>query len=290
MGIKGKFGKAWKRVASLEDDDATSEQDQVAGNERIPYKEISKKLKALMKQNVDVVGRKILIPNFYTIFFNEIDRKLRIEVEDVIINELREEIYHEMRKINPEQSKQVIIIEFKTDESLDKGEFKITHHTKKEGDPVPVQSPPIKQPPAPATPVQPEMADDDDFRPTVIEEDEDTVLPEDEQKTIVQMPQPDTKYTLIVESENHKEEIPLIKETTTIGRSSKDDIVLQSADFSISRSHAVINLRDNAVFLLPTGINGTMLNGEELELQKEVQISPGDELKIIDYALMIIPN
>ena len=288
MGLKGKFGKAWKRVASLDDEESSSEPEQTSGNERIPYKEISKKLKALMKQNVDVVGRKILIPNYYVIMFSELDRKLRIDVEGVIIGELREEIYHEMRKINPEQSKQSIVIEFQTDESLQKGDFKILHHTRKPEPGEPVQpTQPASQPEAAHPPV---AEAEDDFRPTVVEGDEDTLLPEDEQQTIVQMPQPATKYTLIVESENHKEEIPLINEATTIGRYSKDDVVLQSPDFSISRSHAIINLRNEGVFLLPTGINGTLLNGEEMELQKEVQISPGDEIKIMDYSLMIVPN
>ena len=54
-----------------------------------------------MKQNVDVVGRKIIIPNYYAIYFNEADRKMRIEVEDVICDELREELYHDMQKYLP---------------------------------------------------------------------------------------------------------------------------------------------------------------------------------------------
>ncbi|MFQ5677353.1 MAG: hypothetical protein ACE5G1_15805, partial [bacterium] len=99
MAFKNKLKNAWKRVSDL-DDDTESAKKQSKEKERIPYKEISKHIKEIMKEHVDVVGRKILIPNYYAIFFNEIDRNLRLEVEDVMCEELKEELFHEMRKIN----------------------------------------------------------------------------------------------------------------------------------------------------------------------------------------------
>jgi len=128
MAFKEKLKGAWRRVSNL-DDETQSIRKKV--DDRIPYKVISKKLKEIMEENVDVVGRRILIPNFYTIYFNESDRNMRLEVEDVMCNELKEELFHEMRKINPEQSKGDLVISINTDPAIEKGQFKVVHRMKK---------------------------------------------------------------------------------------------------------------------------------------------------------------
>ena len=46
-------------------------------------------------------------------------------------------------------------------------------------------------------------------------------------------------------------------------------------------------MRDEMYYLTPSGINGTFVNGEELELKKEVQVFPEDEIKIMNYKLTI---
>ncbi len=128
MAFTEKLKGVWRRVSNL-DDETQSIRRKV--DDRIPYKVISKKLKEIMEQNVDVVGRRILIPTFYTIYFNESDRNMRLEVEDVMCNELKEELFHEMRKINPEQSKGDVVISVNTDPAIEKGQFKVVHRMKK---------------------------------------------------------------------------------------------------------------------------------------------------------------
>ncbi|MFQ5604504.1 MAG: FHA domain-containing protein [bacterium] len=283
MGLKDKMKNAWKRVSDLEDDSAEAKSS-ASESERIPFKEISKKLKEIMKQNVDVVGRKIIIPNYYALYFNEADRNLRLEVEDVLADELREELYHEMRKINPEQNKREMLIEMKTDTTLNKGEFRIEYHIKK-----PDKETPIKKSTEILTTVpQPVVEEENDYKATVIEQAKPLVS-DDEQATIVQKPPAEILYKISVESDGNKEEITIKKDLITIGRSTQDDVVLASPDFSISRSHAVIEMRDGEYYLLPSGVNGTVLNGEELELNNEVKVTPEDEIVIMNYTLRIIP-
>lgn len=282
MGLKDKIRDAWKRVSDLEDESEAAKS-QAKGKERIPYKEISKKLKEIMKQNVDVVGRKIIIRNYYAIYFNETDRNTRIEVENVLCDELKEELYHEMRKINPEQNKREILIEIKTDPSIENGQFRVEHHIKKPEEEDEIEKISEIEASVPEVKVNEEI----DYKQTVVERAPPT-FSDDDQKTIVQRPASNMLYRLLVDSGEQKEEIVITKDVISIGRSSKDDVILPSPDYSISRSHAMIEVRDGDFYLMPYGINGTFLNGQELELKKEVKISPDDEIKIMDYMLRIL--
>ena len=276
MAFKEKLKGAWRRVSNL-DDETQSIRRKV--DDRIPYKVISKKLKEIMEQNVDVVGRRILIPNFYTIYFNESDRNMRLEVEDVMCNELKEELFHEMRKINPEQSKGDVVISVNTDPAIEKGQFKIVHRMKKpsekEGASLDKTASEIMTPP-----------DENDLQQTIVEAAPDFTAA-DEQKTIVQMPENSVLYKLHIHTDDGTNEQLVTKETVTIGRSSQDDVVLESSDFSISRAHATLEMRDDMYYLTPVGINGTFVNGAEMELKKEVQVFPEDEIKIMNYKLTI---
>ncbi len=281
MGLKDKFKAAWQRVSDLEDASATAKEHASAAD-RIPYKEISKGLKELMKKNVDVVGRKILIPSYYVIHFSEYDRNARQEVEDVLCEELKEELYPEMRKINPEQNKREIAIEFTTDTSLERGNFRIDYSMKK-----PSEATGKELDKAGASPEPPvAVPADRDLKATIIEQPP-AVTP-DNQATIIQAPEPSVRIKLLIDSGTDKNEVTLTKAKISLGRASRDDVVLESADFSISRSHATIELRDGNYFLLPEGVNGTFLNGQELELKKEVAVSPNDEIKIANYAIRLV--
>ncbi len=278
MGLKDKTLGFWKRVSRLDDSsektgDASLEQD------RIPYKDISKKLKDEMKKNVDVVGRKIIIPSYYVIYFNEADRQFRAEVEDVLCDELKEELYHEIRKVNPEFNKRELVIRIGTEATLESGQFRIEHHIKK-----PDSAEEISEAttPKPAPTASSEM----DFQQTVVEPAQPTLA--DDAKTIVKQKPATRLYTLIVDSGEEKMEVDISKKSITIGRSGKDDVTLKNPDFSISRSHAILNFRDGGYYLTPAGINGTSLNGQELELNKEIKIVPGDEIKIMNYSLKIL--
>ena len=276
MAFKQKLKGAWRRVSSL-DDETQSIRRKV--DERIPYQVISKKLKEIMAQNVDVVGRRILIPNYYSIYFNESDRDQRLEVEDVMCNELKEELFHEMRKINPEQSKGDVEISVNTDPAIEKGQFKIIHRMKKPQDEERANL--DKTASEGMTP-----PDDNDLQQTIVEAAPDFTAA-DEQQTIVQMPEGSVLYKLRIHTDDGTNEQLVSKEMVTIGRSSQDDVILESSDFSISRAHATLEVRDEMYYLTPAGINGTFVNGEEMELKKEVQVFPEDEIKIMSYKLTI---
>jgi len=277
MAFKEKLKGAWRRVSNL-DDETQSIRRKV--DDRIPYKVISKKLKEIMEQNVDVVGRRILIPNFYTIYFNESDRNMRLEVEDVMCNELKEELFHEMRKINPEQSKGDLVISINTDPAIEKGQFKVAHRMKKtsrEEEQLSLDKTASEIMPRP---------DDNDLQQTIVEAAPDFTAA-DEQQTIVQMAASSVLYKLLIHTDDGTNEQLVTKEMVTIGRSSQDDVVLESSDFSISRAHVTLEMRDDTYYLTPVGINGTFVNGEEMELKKEVQVFPEDEIKIMSYKLTI---
>ncbi|MCH7754022.1 DUF3662 domain-containing protein [candidate division KSB1 bacterium] len=276
MAFKEKLKGVWRRVSNL-DDETQSIRRKV--DDRIPYKVISKKLKEIMEQNVDVVGRRILIPNFYTIYFNESDRNMRLEVEDVMCSELKEELFHEMRKINPEQSKGDVVVSVNTDPAIEKGQFKVVHRMKK-----PSQEEERASLDKTASEIM-APSDENDLQQTIVEAPDLSAA--DEQQTIVQMPESSVLYKLLIHTDDGTNEQLVTKEMVTIGRSSQDDVVLESSDFSISRAHATLEMRDEMYYLTPSGINGTFVNGEELELKKEVQVFPEDEIKIMNYKLTI---
>jgi len=279
MSLKDKAKGFWKRVSDLEDD-SESANSLSKEKERIPYKDISKKLKEKMKGNVDVVGRRIIIPNYYAIYFNEEDRKIRAEVEDVLCDELKEELYHDMRKINPEQNKRDLCVEVKTDTSLENGEFRIGFHIKKPEPGLEI----VEE----KTPIQtPEIENEIDYKATVIEQ-RPAETADDKQTVVMQRPTDKILYKLLIDSGEEKKEIEITKNTITIGRSSKDDVSLPNHDFSISRSHALISFKDGEFYITPSGINGTILNGQELELNKEAKVSVSDEIKIMNYCLKIL--
>jgi hypothetical protein len=279
MGLKDKAKGIWKRVSDL-DDGGESVNSLSKEKERIPYKDISKKLKEVMKGNVDVVGRKIIIPSYYAIYFNAADRKMREEVEDVVCDELKEELYHDMRKINPEQNKRDLCIEVKTDATIENSEFRIGFHIKKAepGEKIIEEETPVQEP---------NVENEIDYKETVIEQAPSTIV-DDKQTVVLQRPTEKILYRLLIDSGEEKQEIEVTKKTITIGRSSKDDVCLLNPDFSISRSHATITVKDENYYLTPSGINGTLLNGQELELNEESKISAGDEIKIMNYSIKIL--
>ena len=279
MSLKDKAKGIWKKVTDLDDESINSASKDKG---RIPYKDISKKLKEIMKQNVDVVGRKIIIPCYYIIYFNESDRKMRIEVENIVSEELKEELFHDMRKINPEMNKRELFIAIATDAELSEGQFRIEQHIKKpeienkiiEND-IPIQ--------------EPNFDNESDFQQTVIEQ----AIPDliDEESTVImQKSSSNIVYKLLVDSGTDKQELEITKNIILIGRGNIDDVKLHSTDFSISRSHISISVKDNNYFLIPSGINGTLLNGQELELNKEVRITVEDEIKIMNYSLRILKS
>ncbi|MFC1492559.1 FHA domain-containing protein [candidate division KSB1 bacterium] len=93
--------------------------------DRIPYDVISHKLCRAMDANKDVIGDRILIPNYYRLFFNAADRELRKHSEGVMIDELEKNMLKEARKLDRNITEADFYLEIFSDESLDKGRIRI---------------------------------------------------------------------------------------------------------------------------------------------------------------------
>ena len=76
---------------------------------------------------------------------------------------------------------------------------------------------------------------------------------------------------LIISSPDGKNGIlELNKPVITVGRGNANDLVLNDA--SVSRFHAVIKLRDNAIFVADRGsTNGIVLNDEKISKETELE-------------------
>jgi adenylate cyclase len=90
---------------------------------------------------------------------------------------------------------------------------------------------------------------------------------------------------LIISSPDGKNGIlELTKPVTTIGRGNANDLVLN--DSSVSRFHAVIKLRDDAIFVGDRGsTNGILLNDEKIS--QETELKDGDIAVVGSYRLRL---
>ncbi|HEU4415780.1 MAG TPA: adenylate/guanylate cyclase domain-containing protein [Candidatus Angelobacter sp.] len=90
---------------------------------------------------------------------------------------------------------------------------------------------------------------------------------------------------LIISSPDGKNGIlELTKLVTTVGRGNANDLVLN--DSSVSRFHAVIKLKDNAIFIADRGsTNGIVLN--EKKITQETELKSGDTAIVGRYTLRL---
>jgi adenylate cyclase len=90
---------------------------------------------------------------------------------------------------------------------------------------------------------------------------------------------------LIISSPDGKNGIlELTKPVITVGRGNANDLVLN--DSSVSRFHAVIKLRENAVFIADRGsTNGILLNDKKI--QQETELKNGDMAIVGQYTLRL---
>jgi hypothetical protein len=90
---------------------------------------------------------------------------------------------------------------------------------------------------------------------------------------------------LEISHENTSNKYRLDKPITTIGRSADNDIVL-SEDI-VSRHHASLEWVDNTLYVTDAGsMNGTIVNGTQIEPQVRFSLKDGDVLSIGNYVIM----
>lgn len=89
---------------------------------------------------------------------------------------------------------------------------------------------------------------------------------------------------IIASPDGKKGVLQLSKPVTTVGRGNANDLVLN--DSSVSRLHAVIKLRDQAVLIADRGsTNGVLVNGQRIK--GESNLKAGDAVRIGRYELRL---
>jgi hypothetical protein len=103
----------------------------------------------------------------------------------------------------------------------------------------------------------------------------------------VNVPQQPAERNLVVHLRNLSATYPLTKDVTTIGRpdaptQTYPDIEIELDD-SVSRRHAKVIRRNDEFYLIDLGsTNGTLLNGQQLKHNVEMQLAHGDRIRIGD--------
>lgn len=253
---------------------------------KIPFSEISQKLRDVVKENIDEIGKKMLIPNRFKIFFSKFDRNMRRDIEDILIGELEEELYNISKEWN-NHNKEYFFVEIQSDYDLKPGEFyiecsmdrsvsKIRENEFSEN----VGS--LKQ-----TLIEYDFDLEDGFNPLLGVERKFLPLISDDAIKIIKetsfRKDRNRIYILKISYNDEERYIDLERGVYTVGRSERCDIYLKSPDHIISRRHIELIMEDNKIFVNPLGINGTYLNGVNLELGKRREIFIKDRIKIGDF-------
>ncbi|MCP4723824.1 MAG: DUF3662 domain-containing protein [bacterium] len=131
MSIKKSLKSMFTRLPLPEDEDKRVPSSYEIPD-RIPYDIISHKLCRAMDANKDVIGDRILIPNYYKLFFNEEDRESRKHSEGIMIDELKKNMLKEAKKLNKNVTEEDFNLEIFSDDSLDKGRIKIQCYFKEQ--------------------------------------------------------------------------------------------------------------------------------------------------------------
>lgn len=270
MSLKKKLKEGLKRLTLLDDDDKAIKKD--GEFRKIPYAVLSKKIIETMKNNKDEIGRVIIVPNHYVIYLSQKDRDSRKEVEALLIEELKEELFHHSQEFDPQKEKEDIGIEIRTDASLPVGNVKIDCYMKRDIAPAPKE----------------EVAFANEDRTILEQQDvaEKMEAPEPG-KTIIRPVETTELYQLIVIHDKNTETHRIKKANLTIGRGSKVDIRVLGTEF-ISREHAKLVYRDDELYLIPLGANGALKDGEKLPLNQEFQLKTGDQFQIEDFSFKVI--
>ena len=307
MGLKNKIGEFIRKVTDLNGGEAKSKAgaDSITGK-KISFDDLSKKLVQEREDGKYVLGRRVLVPDYYVILLNPKDMEKMIEsekIERILIEELTEQLYNVCKKHDQEKKKENIVIEVNSDEKLDSGKFRIEYK--------------MEAPKGKSKSVSKEPGDrglhtvieakkdetvskkkNDKGVSTVIEKEkaveEGKTMPKEKPvdtgvATVVKPERKKPLYKIEVDDGKEKRTAKISKKRISIGRHTEDDdIYLDDPEHQVSRGHAKLELRDSRFFLTPYGVNGTFLNGEELELEKEAEVSSEDVIKIENYSLRII--
>jgi len=249
-----------------------------AGTKKIPFTVLSKNLINSLKIHKDQIGRIVLLPNSYTIYFSSDDRNSRKKIEEVMIAELREDLYRYAKGLCPGVVKSDFRINFYTDDSMPAGKFKIdcnfstTYGNQKFTEQVNrtymdngYSENEIKALPLPVNTVNSENSFYEGIL-TVIEK----------------------RFVLFIERDNILKKQELGSGVYDIGRGKNSDIQLKGAGLLVSRRHIELEISDDGIFVTSFGKNGTKVNGKFLPVGKKAKIFLGSIIRIGSFRLKLI--
>lgn len=273
MSFLDKIKGAFKKISDLDDVEVSREK-KFSDPKLIPYKDIVRELIKAMEESKYELLNSIKVRNYYIISFNPEDWKLIEDHEQDIIEDLRVELFNKIKEFDTKKQKEELIIETRTNASIVNGEIKINSFTKREKAP--------KQ-------KKKKTKVDDLTQVEVKEKPEDISLP-DAAETIVRPTKKEFFYKLEIYDGKKSKTMDISNDEIIIGRNSKKaDVRITGSEF-VSGEHAKLFFRDQKISLLPLGRNGTIKEGEQLELNKEVELFSKDEFEIENHKFKITVN
>ena len=258
-----------------------------SSRKRIPFSKISERLKGSIAENIDEIGRKVLIPNTFKVYFNKLDRAQRINVEDILVQELEEELNSISMEWVTTDYDGGFAVEISEDESLSRGEFYVECSLDRNN-----------------CKTNKYYDNRNNISQTLIEDCDESnndtcmsvnrkflpLISEEAIETIREVNSED-KYSKVYIAKvtflDNEKYIELKKGNNTIGRSERCDICLGCKDNTVSRRHIELDVDDDMIMMKSLGINGTYLNGERIGVGRENEIFVQDIIRIGGYKIEI---
>lgn len=247
---------------------------------RIPFDFISGRLRTAVRQSSDKVGKKVIVPNSYTLCFSPEDRASRKHIEAVFVKELQNIAKAEIDKCRGIITGGPLSVNVLTDTSLKQGSFYIDCKY--------VEN-------------RPEKIWDKASRPAVRKEQEDlsaTCIPPsshrdvvngDLYRTILENAQSDSEFKCridVEDSEGHRI-VYLPMGTYMAGRGASADIKLNRDDLKISREHICFDIAKERIAVRVIGKNGCEVNGRPVSQGGECEAVSGDRVNISEAVMTL---
>lgn len=263
---------------------------------RIDYRFFLEMLTDAMRFNTDEIGRIVLIPQYYKLFLNPEDRKMRQAYENTVITELT----HELNALREEISRsddRPLVVEFDDDAELEHFEAGVTVEMVAPADRVPKvvkavseqksalksEAKTLKTAKSVSAPVALEEFVDLEEEPVEAEKPSPPpVKAPVKSAKAVKSPGPAFKLDLY-KDDNYAGSYPLIPGKPLIaGRDlpPKSDIFLEDPERKISARHLTVTLDVEEVKLTADGKNGLEINGRFVEQSAEKMLHAGDRINV----------
>ncbi len=254
--------------------------------ERIPFDYIAAKLKDVVRQSKDVIGRKIIVPNTFIISFSPVDRAYRRFIEPVFIEELQEVVKKEIARIKGIVPEKKIDMVIETDKNLEAGRFYIDcfYREKKEKMKIkPHKFPKLQKLQESVTPESSELS-----KTVVPPPGDKTMIDGSFLKTLLEKAEKESEessgsgllFRIQLDEKRGSRSVYVAEGAFSIGRSLDADIQLDPEDKKISRNHLDLLISSEGITVKMLGKNGGSLNGKHVDSGVEFYAASGDKLYV----------